>query len=142
VGSAQAVKELQIDLDPADLGAVSVKMRLVQGKLSVVMEVATPSTLKSIESERGAIAERLGTTAQPLETLVIKASATSQTNAESDNARDRKPGSQENGQNDSSQDAQGNGQQSSRREQAAGQRNPQAMARQPAPRSGFGDLLV
>jgi hypothetical protein len=142
VGSAQAVKELQIDLDPADLGAVSVKMRLVQGKLSVVMEVATPSTLKAIENERGAITDRLGTAAQPLEALIIKASATSQTNAESDNARDRKPGSQENGQNDSNQDAQGNGQQSSRREQAAGQRNPQAMARQPAPRGGFGDLLV
>jgi hypothetical protein len=142
VGSAQAVKELQIDLDPADLGAVSVKMRLVQGKLSVVMEVATPSTLKAIENERGAITDRLGTAAQPLEALIIKASATSQTNAESDNARDRKPGSQENGQNDSNQDAQGNGQQSARREQAAGQRNPQAMARQPAPRGGFGDLLV
>jgi hypothetical protein len=142
IASAQAVKELQIDLDPADLGAVSVKMRLVQGKLSVVMEVATPSTLKAIENERGAITDRLGTAAQPLEALIIKASATSQTNAESDNARDRKPGSQENGQNDSNQDAQGNGQQSARREQAAGQRNPQAMARQPAPRGGFGDLLV
>lgn len=140
--TAQAVKELQIDLDPTDLGAVSVKMRLAGGKLSIVMEVATPSTLKSIENERDAIADRLGSTAQSLESLIIKPAATSQTNAESDNAPNHKPGSQETAQNDPNRESQGNGQQPSRRESATDQRNPRAMAPQPASRRGFGDLTV
>ncbi|HYA72512.1 MAG TPA: flagellar hook-length control protein FliK, partial [Roseiarcus sp.] len=88
VGSAQVVKELQIQLDPADLGAVSVKMRLTDGKLSVVMEVSKPSTLKAVEGERDAITDRLGSTAQSLESLIIKPTATSQTNAESNDAPD------------------------------------------------------
>ncbi len=142
VGTAQAVKELQIDLDPADLGAVSVKMRLAGGKLSVVMEVATPSTLTAIENERDAIAGRLGSTAQPLESLIIKPAATSQTNAESDNARNHKPGSQENAQSDSNGESRGNGRQPSRRESATDQGDPRAAARQPISRRGFGDLIV
>jgi len=67
----QAVKELEISLDPANLGAVSVKMRLANGKLSIVIGVSNSSTLAAIENERGAIAERLGSTQQPLENLVI-----------------------------------------------------------------------
>ncbi len=142
VASAQAVKELQIDLDPADLGAVSVKMRLTDGKLSVVMEVANPSTLKAIENERGAITDRLGSNAQSLETLVIKPTSANETSAESSNARDQKPGSQENAQDDPNRESRGNGQQPSRRDGAAAQQNPQTMARQPASRRGFGDLVV
>jgi chemotaxis protein MotD len=67
----QAVKELEISLDPANLGAVSVKMRLANGKLSVVIGVSNSSTLAAIENERGAIAARLGSTEQPIENLVI-----------------------------------------------------------------------
>jgi chemotaxis protein MotD len=67
----QAVKELEISLDPANLGAVSVKMRLANGKLSIVIGVSNSSTLAAIENERGAIAARLGSTEQPLENLVI-----------------------------------------------------------------------
>ncbi len=141
-GTAQAVKELQIDLDPADLGAVSVTMRLAGGKLSIVMEVATPSTLKAIEGERDAIAERLGLTSQSLEALIIKPAATNATNAESDNAQSQKPGSQEYAQFDSNGESQGNGRSSSRRESAANQGDPGAAARQPASRRGFGDLVV
>jgi chemotaxis protein MotD len=138
-GTAQAVKELQIDLDPADLGAVSVTMRLAGGKLSIVMEVATPSTLKAIEGERDAIAERLGLTSQSLEALIIKPAAT---NAESDNAQSQKPGSQEYAQFDSNGESRGNGRSSSRRESAANRGDPGAAARQPASRRGFGDLVV
>ncbi len=141
-GTAQAVKELQIDLDPADLGAVSVTMRLAGGKLSIVMEVATPSTLKAIEGERDAIAERLGLTSQSLEALIIKPAATNATNAESDNAQSQKPGSQEYAQFDSNGESRGNGRSSSRRESAANQGDPGAAARQPASRRGFGDLVV
>jgi hypothetical protein len=67
----QAVKELEISLDPANLGAVSVKMRLANGKLSIVIGVSNSSTLAAIENERGAIAARRGSTEQPLENLVI-----------------------------------------------------------------------
>jgi len=67
----QAVKELEISLDPANLGALSVKMRLANGKLSIVIGVSSSSTLSAIESERDAITARLGSTQQPLENLVI-----------------------------------------------------------------------
>jgi flagellar hook-length control protein FliK len=67
----QAVKELEISLDPANLGAVSVKMRLANGKLSIVIGVSNSSTLAAIENERGALTARLGSTEQPLENLVI-----------------------------------------------------------------------
>jgi chemotaxis protein MotD len=67
----QAVKELEISLDPANLGAVSVKMRLANGKLSIVIGVSNSSTLAAIENERSAIAARLGSTEQPLENLAI-----------------------------------------------------------------------
>jgi flagellar hook-length control protein FliK len=68
----QAVKELEISLDPANLGAVSVKMRLANGKLSVVIGASSSTTLAAIENERDAISARLGSTQQPLESLVIR----------------------------------------------------------------------
>jgi chemotaxis protein MotD len=140
--SADAVKELQIDLAPASLGAVSVKMRLAQGQLSVVMEVAKPSTLKAIESERGAIADRLGTNAQSVEILMAKPDAANQTSAESDHARDQQPGSRENGQSDPNQPSQGDERQPSGRENAANRWSRPAAA-QPTPSGrGFGDLVV
>jgi chemotaxis protein MotD len=142
LASAQAVKELQIDLNPANLGAVSVKMRMAQGQLSVVMEVAKPSTLKAIENERSAIADRLGLSAQSLEILIAKPTATNQTSAESDHARDQKPGSQENGQSDPNRPSQGNERQPSRGENAENRWSRQAAA-QPSPSGrGFGDLVV
>jgi flagellar hook-length control protein FliK len=67
----QAVKELEISLDPANLGALSVKMRLANGKLSIAIGVSSSSTLAAIESERDAIIARLGSTQHPLENLVI-----------------------------------------------------------------------
>jgi len=47
-------------------------MRLSKGKLSVVISVSNVSTLRAIENEREAIAARLGSSQQPLETLVIR----------------------------------------------------------------------
>ena len=115
---------------------------MAQGQLSVVMEVAKSSTLKSIESERDAITDRLGLSAQSLEIVIGKPTTTNQSSAESNNASDQKPGSQENAQSDSNRASQGNEQQPSRRENAAGRWNRQAAA-QPSPsRRGFGDLLV
>jgi chemotaxis protein MotD len=142
VQASQPVKELQLNLDPADLGAVSVKMRLTDGKLSVVMEVSNPSTLKAVEGERETIATRLGSTAPSLESLVIKPTAMNQTNAETKNASDQKPDSRENAQSNENRDSQPNGQQPSGRENSAGRWNRQAPPVQPGSRGGFSDLLV
>ena len=69
--TAQAVKELKISLDPADLGEMTVKLRLANGKLSVSIAVANPSTLGAIEDDRALIAARLAGGDQTLEDLVI-----------------------------------------------------------------------
>ena len=65
--NAQPVKELQINLAPAELGSLQVTMRLADGKLSVVVEVAKTSTLQAIAGDRDAIAARLGSASAPLE---------------------------------------------------------------------------
>ena len=66
-----SVTELEIALDPADLGAVSIRMRYANGKLTVVIGAANASTRQAIESDREAIGERLASTQQPLEALII-----------------------------------------------------------------------
>ncbi|MGD0762217.1 MAG: flagellar hook-length control protein FliK [Roseiarcus sp.] len=139
---AQTVKELQIDLEPSDLGAVSVKMRMAHGQLSVVMEVAKPSTLNAIENERDAITDRLGLSAQSLAALIIRPAATTQTSAESGSAQDQQSGNQGNAQGDPNQSSRGNEQQPSRGQDGAGRWSRQTAA-QPSPAGrGFGDLVV
>ncbi len=69
--TAQAVKELKISLDPTDLGEMTVKLRLANGKLSVSISVANPTTLGAIEDDRAVIAARLATGDQALEDLII-----------------------------------------------------------------------
>src|SRR6185437_16086283 len=73
--AAQAVKELNITLDPANLGQMTLKLRLAGGKLSVTIGVANPKTLTSIEDDRAVIAARLGGGDQMLEALVIQRQA-------------------------------------------------------------------
>jgi hypothetical protein len=70
--AAQAVKELQISLEPADLGEMTLELRLADGKLSVTIAVANPKTLGAIEDDRALIAARLGAGDQTLEDLVIQ----------------------------------------------------------------------
>jgi hypothetical protein len=74
----QAVKELEIALNPADLGTVSIKMRLANGKLTIVIGAANPSTLQAIESDRQAIVDRLSTSQQPLESLIVQSDGPTQ----------------------------------------------------------------
>ena len=144
VSAAQPMKELEIQLDPADLGAVSVKMRLSDGKLSVVMEVSKPSTLKAVEGDRAVIADRLGSSVQSLESLVIKPAAASQTTAESGSGG---AGERSEGRSNAQSDAAGGGdspseQQSSRRDDSAGDRSRQTPSREPVAGRGFGDMVV
>jgi flagellar hook-length control protein FliK len=75
--TTQAVKELKISLDPADLGEMTVKLRLADGKLSVSIAVANPTTLGAIEDDRDVIAARLAGAGQTLENLVISRQAPS-----------------------------------------------------------------
>jgi chemotaxis protein MotD len=70
--AAEAVKELQISLDPADLGAMTLKLRLAGGKLSVTISVANPQTLAAIKDDSALIAQRLGSNDQALDNLVIQ----------------------------------------------------------------------
>src|SRR5262249_49657366 len=51
-GNANPVKELDVSLNPSDLGSLTVKMRIANGNLSVVIETEKSSTAKMIESER------------------------------------------------------------------------------------------
>jgi hypothetical protein len=69
--AAEVVKELQISLDPADLGAMTLKLRLAGGKLSVTISVANPQTLAAIKDDSALIAQRLGSD-QALDDLVIQ----------------------------------------------------------------------
>jgi chemotaxis protein MotD len=69
------VKELKVQLNPADLGSLTVKMRLANGNLAVAIETAKDSTAKLIEGERNAIAERLASVDQPVATVTVQASA-------------------------------------------------------------------
>jgi len=73
--TAQAVKELKISLDPANLGEMTVRLKLANGKLSVSISVANPTTLGAIEDDRALIAARLGAGDQTLEDLVISRQA-------------------------------------------------------------------
>ena len=75
--AAQAVKELHIALDPADLGQMTLKLRLAGGKLSVTIDVANPQTLAAIEGDRSLIASRIFSGDQTLEDLVIQRQAPS-----------------------------------------------------------------
>ena len=65
------VKELMFQLEPADLGKVAVKLRLSTGRLTVDIGVDNPGALSELEKQRDAMAAKLSSSAQPLESLVI-----------------------------------------------------------------------
>jgi hypothetical protein len=141
IAAAQPVKELEIKLDPTDLGAVSVKMRLSGGKLSVVMEIAKSTTLQAVEGERGAIAERLGSAAQPLESLVIRPATTNSANPGNTDARDQKSGGGTDGQGGANGNFQSDGRQASRRDPPAHEHH-QGPTQAPVSGRGFGGMVV
>jgi chemotaxis protein MotD len=135
----QAVKELEIALDPADLGAVSLKMRLSNGKLSIVIGVASATTLSAIESERGAIADRLGSRQHPLEDLIIRSQGAPISNSEGLDASDPEGARQFNANGDPAGARRGDGGGFSRGREGSPPRGATALA---SPRGGRGDLLV
>jgi len=54
------VKELDVQLNPASLGALTIQMRLNNGSLSVTIQADKSDTLKLIENERGSITSSSG----------------------------------------------------------------------------------
>ncbi len=68
---ATKVKELVISLEPENLGKMSLRLRLANGKLSVSIGVENQQTLAALEGESGAIASRLAGGQQSLESLTI-----------------------------------------------------------------------
>ena len=135
--NAQPVKELQINLAPAELGSLQVTMRLADGKLSVVVEVAKTSTLQAIAGDRDAIAARLGSASAPLDSLVVQPMRAAAT-AGADSNGDAQSGTQDNPSNGANRDSPAGGQSTSQRDGAA-----DAWRRQSASaRRGAGDLTV
>ena len=135
--TAQPVKELQINLAPAELGSLQVTMRLADGKLSIVVEVAKTSTLQAIAGDRDAIAARLGSGSTPLDSLVVqpmRADATAGANSNGD----AQTGTQDNPSNGANRNSPAGGQSTSQRDSAADAwRRQSASARRSA-----GDLTV
>lgn len=135
--NAQPVKELQINLSPAELGSLQVTMRLTDGKLSVVVEVAKTSTLQAIAGDRDAIASRLGLASASPESLVVQPMRAAAT-AGADSNGDAQPGTQDNASNGANRDSPAGGQSTSRRDNSA-----DAWRRQgAAARRSSGDLTV
>jgi flagellar hook-length control protein FliK len=68
------VKELDVQLNPASLGALTIQMRLNNGNLSVTIKADKSDTLKLIENERGSITDKLQSLNFSVDSLTVKAS--------------------------------------------------------------------
>ncbi|MGD0723908.1 MAG: flagellar hook-length control protein FliK, partial [Roseiarcus sp.] len=68
------VKELDVKLNPASLGGLTIEMRLSDGKLAVTIRADKSDTMKLIQSESGAISDRLQSLNFSVESLTVKAS--------------------------------------------------------------------
>jgi hypothetical protein len=135
--SAQLVKELQINLSPAGLGSLQVTMKLADGKLSVVLEVAKTSTLQAIAGDHDAIAARLGSASTPLESLVVQPMR-AEASSGADSNSDAQSGTQDDPSNGANRNSPGGGQSSSQRDSAADARRRQGAST----RRSAGDLIV
>lgn len=68
------VKELDVQLNPASLGALSIQMRLSNGNLSVAIKADKADTVKLIENETSSISDKLKSLNFSLNSLTVKAS--------------------------------------------------------------------
>jgi hypothetical protein len=75
--SGAPVREIDVDLSPGGLEDVSMTMRLSGDKLSLVIRAASSQTAGTIEGARDAIAERLAAIGQPLGSLIIQQTGSS-----------------------------------------------------------------
>jgi hypothetical protein len=70
----QIVKALDVELGSTGADPVAMKMRLRDGKLSVVIEAPNARSMKAIEAIRHDISERLGSGEHALDSLIIRPS--------------------------------------------------------------------
>ncbi len=70
--AAAPVREIDLDLSPGGLEDVTMTMRLAGDRLNVVIRAASAHTAGAIEGAREAIAERLAAIGQPLGSLIIQ----------------------------------------------------------------------
>jgi hypothetical protein len=128
------VKELDIELTPEGLGVVSLKMRVTNGKLAIIMEVSSASALKTVQAEHAAISNSLGSGGQPLESLIIRQSEPSQSQGEKHDAPNSERGTR--------RDERGDSGSASPQGQSAGRREPRTTPTPIAPRRRADSLLV
>jgi len=107
--AAGPLKQLQLNLAPAHLGAVAVTLKMTNGKLSVDVGVANPNALAEVESQRDSIVAKLQVGAQPLESFVVHQQNFSQAPPAQTSSNATQNGSfgSASGNDKSSQDAQG-----------------------------------
>jgi hypothetical protein len=140
--SVNPVKELDVSLNPADLGSLTVKMRIANGNLSVVIETEKSSTAKMIESERQAIVDRLGSASQPIASVVIKAADGAPTQGGNNNGSGSATPQQADAQNGSSNGAGAQGGSSHGRDDQTQTRRMETIENDASPSVGTGDLFV
>jgi hypothetical protein len=139
---ANPVKELDVRLNPADLGSLTVKMRIADGNLAIVIEAEKSSTAKLIDGERSAIVERLASVDQPLASVVIKASENGATQAENGNASGSSTPQQGDGQNSAANGSGGQTRSSRSRDDQAQARRADSTDSDVSGRARSGDLFV
>jgi hypothetical protein len=69
---AGPVKELDVQLSPKSLGALSIQMRLSSGTLKVTIKAENPDTLKLVGNETGAISDKLKSLNFSVESITVK----------------------------------------------------------------------
>ena len=114
------VKELDVQLNPASLGALTIEMRLSNGNLSVTIKADKPDTLKLIENESGAISDKLKSLNFSVESLTVKASdavasGSASASADASNTGTSNYGEAQQGQSGQTADGSRNGRSSQRR---------------------------
>ncbi|HEV3043857.1 MAG TPA: flagellar hook-length control protein FliK, partial [Roseiarcus sp.] len=139
---ASPVKELDVQLNPADLGSLTVKMRLSNGNLAVVIEAAKSSTARLIESERDAIVERLTSVDQPVASVVVQASDSVPTQGENSNASGSATSQQSDAQSNAANGSNGHARSSRDGEGGAQTRQNGSADDEAARRARTGDLFV
>jgi hypothetical protein len=71
--STGPVKELDVQLSPKSLGALSIEMRLSGGTLKVTIKAENAETLKLVGNETGAISDKLKSLNFTVESVTVKA---------------------------------------------------------------------
>jgi len=106
--SVAPVKELDVQLNPKSLGALSIQMRLSNGNLNITIKAENADTLKLVGNESSAISDKLKSLNFSVESITVKALDTAaSTGASGEAAQSGTPGHGEAYQDQSAQTAGG-----------------------------------